>query len=89
LLGSLWPLSGGEDLGQGLHVTNNVTLPLTKLLRGHGDPDKVTLSCRIPFLGFLIGFFLTKGEGGPISCTGYNTVTARLRCDVLEDYVIS
>jgi hypothetical protein len=26
---SPWPPSGGEGLGQGLHVTNNVTLPLT------------------------------------------------------------
>ena len=29
VIGSPWPLSGGEGLGQGLHVTNNVTLPLT------------------------------------------------------------
>jgi hypothetical protein len=57
VIGSLWPLSGGEGLGQGLHVTNNVTLPLTQPLRGHGDPENVTLSCRLSFLGFLIGLF--------------------------------
>jgi hypothetical protein len=66
---SLWPLSGSEGLGQGLHVTNNVTLPLTQLLRGYGDPENVTMSYRLSFLGFLIEFL--TGGGGPKSCTGH------------------